>query len=106
MNEFVQWMELSTDLSTKSIKNYLQGIKTIDEELISKNMVQLGLKEIKTVKELEQLKIQYFDITEFKERDVRGNGMYSAAFNKYISYRDNKATTQISLEGIVYILSN
>ena len=69
-------------------------------------MVQLRLKEIKTVKELEQLKIQYFDITEFKERDVRGNGMYSAAFNKYISYRDNKATTHISLEGIVYILSN
>ena len=106
MNEFVQWMELNTDLSTKSIKNYLQGIKTIDEELISKNMVQLGLKEIKTVKELEQLKIQYFDIPEFKDRDVRGNGMYSSAFNKYISYRDNKSTTKMSLEGIVYILSN
>lgn len=106
MNEFVQWMELNTDLSTKSIKNYLQGIKTIDEELISKNMVQLGLKEVKTVKELEQLKIQYFDIPEFKDRDVRGNGMYSAAFNKYISYRDNKSTTKMSLEGIVYILSN
>lgn len=106
MNEFVQWMELNTDLSTKSIKNYLQGIKTIDEELISKNMVQLGLKEVKTVKELEQLKIQYFDIPEFKDRDIRGNGMYSAAFNKYISYRDNKPTTKMSLEGIVYILSN
>ena len=106
MNEFEQWMELNTDLSTKSIKNYLQGIKTIEEELIAKNMVQLGLKEIKTVKELEQLKIEYFDISEFKDRDVRGNGMYSAAFNKYISYRDNKTTNKISTEGIVYILSN
>ena len=30
VNEFEQWMELNTDLSTKSIKNYLRAIKTID----------------------------------------------------------------------------
>ena len=27
VNEFVQWMELNTDLSTKSIKNYIKIIK-------------------------------------------------------------------------------
>jgi hypothetical protein len=43
MKEFETWMELNTDLSTKSIKKYLQAMKTIDEELMLKNMVQLGL---------------------------------------------------------------
>ena len=106
MKEFETWMELNTDLSIKSIKNYLQGMKTVEEELISKNMLQLGLRELDDIKELEELKIQYFAISEFKERDVRGNGMYSAAFNKFIAYKDNQTSSPVSLEGIVYILSN
>jgi len=32
--------------------------------------------------------------------------MYSAAFNKYIACKDNQKSTPVSLEGIVYILSN
>jgi hypothetical protein len=43
MKEFESWMELNTDLSNKSIKNYLQGMKTVEENLVSKNMLQLGL---------------------------------------------------------------
>ena len=106
MKEFETWMELNTDLSTKSIKKYLQTMKTIDEELMLKNMVQLGLRELHSIKELEELKIQYFEIPEFKDKDLRGNRMYSAAFNKYIAYKDNQKSTPVSLEGIVYILSN
>ena len=106
MKEFETCMELNTDLSTKSIKKYLQAIKTIDEELMLKNMVQLGLGELRSIKELEELKIQYFEIPEFKDKDLRGNRMYSAAFNKYIAYKDNQKSTPVSLEGIVYILSN
>ena len=106
MKEFETWMELNTDLSNKSIKNYLQGMKTVEENLVSKNMLQLGLSELDSLKELEELKIQYFSIVEFKERDTRGNGMYSAAFNKFIAYKDNRTTSPVSLEGIVYILSN
>ena len=106
MKEFETWMELNTDLSTKSIKKYIQAMKTIDEELMLKNMVQLGLGELRSIKELEELKIQYFEIPEFKDKDLRGNRMYSAAFNKYIAYKDNQKSTPVSLEGIVYILSN
>ena len=70
MKEFETWMELNTDLSNKSIKNYLQGMKTVEENLVSKNMLQLGLSELDSLKELEELKIQYFSIVEFKEREI------------------------------------
>ncbi len=106
MKEFETWMELNTELSNKSIKNYLQGMKTVEENLVSNNMLQLGLSEIDTLKELEELKIRYFEIAEFKEKDINGNGMYSAAFSKFIAFRDNGMTSPASLEGIVYILSN
>ncbi len=52
-------MELNTDLSTKTIKNYLYGMKTVEKDLVSKNMLQLGLKELNNIKELEELKLQY-----------------------------------------------
>jgi len=106
MKEFETWMELNTDLSSKSIKNYLQGMKTVEDDLVLKNMLQLGLSELNNLKELEELKIQYFAIPEIKEKDVKGKGMYSAAFNKFISYKDNQTSSPVSLEGIVYILSN
>ena len=57
MKEFETWMELNTDLSNKSIKNYLQGMKTVEENLVSKNMLQLGLSELDSLKVLEELKI-------------------------------------------------
>tara|TARA_B100001142_G_scaffold166165_1_gene166104 strand:- start:431 stop:673 length:243 start_codon:yes stop_codon:yes gene_type:complete len=80
MREFETWMELNTDLSNKSIKNYLQGMKTAEENLVSKNMLQLGLSELDSLKELEELKIQYFSIVEFKERDTRGNGLHQVVW--------------------------
>ena len=106
MKEFETWMELNTELSSKSIKNYLTGMKTVEENLVSKNMLQLGLSEVDTLKELEELKIQYFEIDEFKEKDIKGNGMYSSAFSKFIAFKDSGMTSPGSLEGIVYILSN
>jgi len=106
VKEFETWMELNTDLSSKSIKNYLQGMKTVEDDLVLKNMLQLGLSELDNLKELEELKIQYFTVPEFKEKDIKGKGMYSAAFNKFIAYKDNQTLSPVSLEGIVYILSN
>ena len=41
VKDFETWMELNTDLSNKSIKNYFQAMKTVEENLVSKNMLQL-----------------------------------------------------------------
>ena len=36
--EFKKWMELSTDLSEKSMKNYTGGVKKIEADLLELNL--------------------------------------------------------------------
>lgn len=106
MIEFKKWMELSTDLSEKSMKNYAGGVKKIEADLLELDLTNQNLFEITSPDDLTHLKNQYFQISENKELDERGKGMYSAAFNKLIEFRTDQGSTPLSDEGIVYILSN
>ena len=103
---FVKWMELATDLSEKSIKNYLGGISKIDNDLLEISASQKSLDAINSINELENLKIKYFTDKENKELDTRGNGMYSASFNKFIQYKSSSDFRKNSKEGIVYLIAN
>ena len=87
MIEFKKWMELSTDLSEKSMKNYAGGVKKIEADLLELDLTNQNLFEITSPDDLTHLKDQYFQILENKELDERGKGMYSAAFNKLIEFR-------------------
>ena len=84
MIEFKKWMELSTDLSEKSMKNYAGGVKKIGADLLELGLTNQNLFEITSPDDLTHLKNQYFQISENKKLDERGKGMYSAAFNKLI----------------------
>ena len=103
---FVKWMELATDLSEKSIKNYLGGISKIDKDLLETSTSRKSLEAISSINELENLKIKYFSDRENKELDTRGNGMYSASFNKFIQYKSSSDFRKNSKEGIVYLIAN
>ena len=103
---FVKWMELATDLSEKSIKNYLGGISKIDNDLLETSASRKSLEAISSINELENLKIKYFSDRENKELDTRGNGMYSASFNKFIQYKSSSDFRKNSKEGIVYLIAN
>ena len=103
---FVKWMELATDLSEKSIKNYLGGISKIDKDLLETSTSQKSLEAISSINELENLKIKYFSDRENKELDTRGNGMYSASFNKFIQYKSSSDFRKNSKECIVYLIAN
>lgn len=105
-NSFFKWLELNTDLSEKSIKNYSGAIKKISVGLTQLNLIQFPLENLTSVDELQKLKEQYFNIPEHKESDQRGKNMYSAAFNRLIEFRQSHGSQPISDEGIVYILSN
>ena len=50
---FVKWMELATDLSEKSIKNYLGGISKIDKDLLETSTSRKSLEAISSINELE-----------------------------------------------------
>ena len=51
-----------------------------NSDLAERNMVQFSLTEMKDLDELKDLMKQYFLIKEIKQKDKKGNGMYSAAF--------------------------
>lgn len=85
--DFKQWMKLKTKLSNSSIKKYLNVINEINLELIEQNIIQSPLDEIDSIEELEDLKNNYFLIPENKEKNKRGNNMYSSGFNNFISYK-------------------
>ena len=105
-DNFSKWLELATDLAEKTIKNYTRAIKKISFDLSKDNIVQTSLEEISNEEELESVKRDYFLIPENKEMDEKGNRMYSAAFNKFISYKTAQGTNPIGDSGIVYIISN
>ena len=103
---FEKWMELATDLSEKSIKNYLGGISKINKDLLETSDSPKSIEAISSINDLENLKIKYFSDKENKELDTRGNGMYSASFNKFIQYKSSSDFRKNSKEGIVYLIAN
>tara|TARA_Y100001970_G_C14244493_1_gene867113 strand:- start:2111 stop:3010 length:900 start_codon:yes stop_codon:yes gene_type:complete len=105
-DNFAKWLELATDLAEKTIKNYTRAIKKISFDLSEKNIVQMSLEEITTEEDLENIKRDYFLDPEKKEMDEKGNRMYSAAFNKFISYKTSEGINLIGNSGTVYIISN
>ena len=66
-NSFFKWLELNTDLSEKSIKNYSGAIKKISGDLTQLNLIQSPLEDLTSVNELQKLKEQYFNIPEHNE---------------------------------------
>jgi hypothetical protein len=105
-NNFKEWMELATDLSEKTIKNYIGAIEKIDADLQSRQMIVANLERVTSGETLEELKQKYFSIPEVRDLDTRGKNMYSAGFNKYILFREVNGNDVVGKEGIVYILSN
>ena len=105
-DNFEKWLELTTDLAKKTIKNYVGAIRKISLDLFEHDVVSTSLEEIDTQDELEKIKTNYFLNPKSKELDERGNGMYSAAFNKFISYKSSQGSRLIGNSGIVYIISN
>ena len=56
---FLKWLELNTDLSEKSINNYVRGVERITKDLCKLKVIQKSLEEIKRGKELRAIIIKY-----------------------------------------------
>ena len=89
-SDFSRWMRESTSLSEKTINNYSQAIRKISNDLVRLNLTYSSLVELMESEDPEKLKKEYFKIPEYKELDIRGNGMYSAGFNKLIEFHRSK----------------
>ncbi|MDA8619853.1 GIY-YIG nuclease family protein [Luminiphilus sp.] len=106
IEEFENWLELSTDLAEKTIRNYLGAMNKICSDLVETGRISTTAGSPTDSKSLETLRDSYFEIPENAELDQRGNGMYSAAFNKYITFMGSQGGKRVGKEGVVYILSN
>jgi predicted helicase len=87
-SKFATWMSEHTTLSPKTVKNYNQAVRKISNDLVKFKLAYSSLEDITEQADLKQLKTEYFSIEEYKELDVRGKGMYSAAFNRLIEYQE------------------
>ena len=64
---FLKWLELNTDLSEKSINNYVRGIEKITKDLCKSQIIENSLEEKKDANELRVIMNDYFMVPENKE---------------------------------------
>lgn len=87
-NEFINWLEVKTNVSTVTAKKYAGAVNTVSKGLSKYKLLEGSLFNINEPTEIESLKIKYFSIPEFEEKDIRGNRMYSSALNYYKKYKE------------------
>lgn len=83
---FIKWLEENTALANSSILKYAGAINTISKELAKKGIIDRHLYEISDSVGAERVKVQYFSVQQFKDKDARGNRMYSRALKYYILF--------------------
>jgi len=103
---FSKWLILNSSLAESSIGKYERALKKITNHLIESNVVIKTLEEVDDWEKLDEIRNNYFSITENRDYDEKGNRMYSVALNRFISYKKNQGSNPVSKSGIVYILSN
>jgi len=92
-DQFMDWMEKATSLAPSTIKSYAGAINTVSKGLKKYNAINGNLYNIHSATEVESLTLKYFTISEFLEKDSRGNKMYSNAlkyYKKYVAAEEKK----------------
>jgi len=77
-------------IASSSIAKYAGAINTISKELIAKRLIDNHLYQLNDSVLAETAKIKYFSVQEFKDKDERGNRMYSRALIYYIQFLQNQ----------------
>lgn len=89
-DQYMKWMEKSTSLAPTTIRSYAGAISTVSKGLKKYNAINGDLYNIYSSTEIETLTIKYFSISEFIEKDSRGNKMYSNALKYYKKFVANE----------------
>ena len=83
---FIKWMEQSTILSESTREKYARAITINSSALIDYGVIEGSLYNITDPKVLVSMKEKYLSIAELRDKDERGNRMYSSAFNYFELY--------------------
>src|SRR4051812_10718021 len=80
--DFIKWLENSTELAPYTINRYAGAIDTLSTELENYGLNEDNLFSGTDKKVIESILINPV----FKEKNKKGNNMYSAALNHFIGY--------------------
>lgn len=85
---FRRWLERHTSLSASTVNKYTRAMHINSEELKKYKVLQGSLYDINDSLIIEEMKEKYRTIPELRDKDERGNRMYSSAFNYYKMFLD------------------
>ncbi|MCM3195818.1 HNH endonuclease [Priestia megaterium] len=97
---FANWLFNNSKLSSSTIEKYASAINTISTELRKYGLLEDSLFSITDPIIIEDMIGNYLSIPEFRDKDIRGNRMYSNAlkyFKKFTEYLENYAQIQNEL---------
>ncbi|PFV93055.1 hypothetical protein COL08_22950 [Priestia megaterium] len=99
-NGFIKWLTNNTTLSSTTILKYANAINTISLELRKYQLIHENLYDNLDSITVKAILTKYLSIPELKDKDIRGNRMYSNAlkyFTKFSEYHDYNAQIQKEL---------
>ncbi len=85
---FQRYLYEKTSLKSSSIKHYADALKWISGYLRDKNLLKDSIYEISDVNRLYQFRSFLFADETFRSLNTRGNSMYSAGLNHYITFAE------------------
>lgn len=99
---FKRWIKIS-GLSESSAKKYSSAVfGSISEWAKEADIVESSLLEISNPKEFDNVAERIIQLPIFKERNEKGNNMYSSALNKYHEYlKDSSDEIEEDIENII-----
>lgn len=81
--KFRSWMLKNTNLALSTVEKYTAAINSISDDLSRKNILEFSLFKTSDPVLVEEINNKYFYVREFKDKDEKGNRMYSSALKYY-----------------------
>ena len=97
---FISWLQ-QTQPQIGNPHKYSRVVNTLSNHLLKRGLSDTILFDIDSALETEKLKELYFSDSELFEKNVRGNNMYSRAFDLYIEFLRNNFKTEKIVEDII-----
>lgn len=97
--KFVGWMINNSKRSKSTINKYASAITTISRELTNYTGVSIDIYDIIDSMEIDRLKEQYLKIDDLREKDKRGNRMYTSSLVWYKKYLEDYQSSNPLIQG-------
>lgn len=93
--EFENWMNEKSNKNTSTVNKYVAAIGTISSELTKYYKEEINIYQIENLSQIDEIKDKYLKVDELRDKDERGNRMYTSALNWYKKYLETKCTTKV-----------